>query len=337
MYARLRPWIFRLEAERAHRLTLWLLQAAGSVRLGRTFVRRVFSDGLPERPVEVFGLRFRNPLGVAAGYDKEGRAVRGLACLGFGHVEIGTVTARPQPGNPRPRLFRLVEDQALINRMGFPNPGLEAVRRRMARGQANGAVVGVNIGKGRETPLETAAQDYATLLRELGPRADFVTVNVSSPNTLGLRALQGRAYLEGLLKVLAQVRLEMVRPLPMLVKLAPDLEASELQEAVDVIEAAGMDGIVAVNTTLARPNLRSALSGAPGGLSGRPLFRQALSVVEGVIRRTQGRLPVVAVGGIDGVDSARAMMDAGAALLQVYTGLVYRGPGLVREILQGLV
>jgi len=336
MYARLRPWLFRLEAERAHRLTLWLLQAAGSVRPGRNLVRRVFADGLPDRPVEVFGLRFRNPLGVAAGYDKEGRAVRGLACLGFGHVEIGTVTALPQLGNPRPRLFRLVEDQALVNRMGFPNPGLTAARGSLFRNQGSGVVVGVNIGKGKETPLESAAREYVTLLRELGPRADFITVNISSPNTLGLRALQGRAYLEGLLKVLAQARLEMRRPLPVLVKLAPDLEAGELREAVDVIEAAGMDGIVAVNTTVARPNLRSALAGEAGGLSGRPLLRQALAVVEGVVRRTQGRLPVVAVGGIDGVDSARAMMDAGAALLQVYTGLVYRGPGLVREILQGL-
>jgi len=336
MYARLRPWLFRLDAERAHRLTLWLLQAAGSVRLGRSLVRRVFADGLPERPVEVFGLRFRNPLGVAAGYDKEGRAVTGLACLGFGHVEIGTVTALAQPGNLRPRLFRLVEDQALVNRMGFPNPGLVAVRGSLFRNQGSGAVVGVNIGKGKETPLESAAQDYVTLLRELGPRADFISVNISSPNTLGLRALQGRAYLEGLLKVLAQARLEMGRPLPVLVKLAPDLEARELQEAVDVIETAGMDGIVAVNTTLARPNLRSGLAGEAGGLSGRPLFRQAVTVVERIVRQTQGRLPVVAVGGIDGVDSARAMMAAGAALLQVYTGLVYRGPGLVREILQGL-
>jgi dihydroorotate dehydrogenase len=337
MYEKLRPWLFRLEAERAHRLTLGLLQAAASARLGRSLLRQVFAEGLPERPVEVFGLRFRNPLGVAAGYDKEGRAVRGLACLGFGHVEIGTVTPRPQPGNPRPRLFRLVEDQALINRMGFPNPGLVAARGNLFRDQGSGAVIGVNIGKGRETPLESAAHDYVSLLRELGPRADFVTVNVSSPNTLGLRALQGRAYLEGLLTVLAQVRLEMVRRVPVLVKLAPDLEAGELQEAVDVIEAAGMDGIVAVNTTLARPNLQSRLAGEAGGLSGRPLFRQAAACVEQITRRTQGRLPVVAVGGIDGVDSARAMMDAGAVLLQVYTGLVYRGPGLVREIVQGLV
>lgn len=337
MFARLRPWLFRLEAERAHRLTLRLLEAAGSNGVGRSLVRRTFATGLPERPVEVFGLRFRNPLGVAAGYDKEGRVVRGLACLGFGHVEIGTVTALPQPGNPRPRLFRLVEDQALVNRMGFPNPGLAAVRRRLPCVQGHGVVVGVNIGKGKETPLESAAHDYATLLRGLGPLADYLTVNVSSPNTLGLRALQGRAYLEGLLMELAQARLEIGRPLPLLVKLAPDLEASELQEAVDVIEAAGMDGIVAVNTTLARPNLRSGLAREAGGLSGRPLFRQAVAAVERIVRRTQGRLPVVAVGGIDGVDSARAMMEAGATLLQVYTGLVYRGPGLVREILQGLV
>ncbi len=335
MYARVRPWLFRLEAERAHRMTLWLLRAASSAGLGRAALRKAFADGLPESPVEIWGLRFRNPVGLAAGYDKEGTTLTGLACLGFGHLEIGTVTVEPQRGNPRPRLFRLPEDEGLINRMGFPNPGMASVLSRLQEPRVPGAIVGVNIGKGKETPLQAAARDYAALLRGFAPLADYVAVNISSPNTLGLRALQGRAYLEDLLTTLGRVR-EGGRPVPLLVKLAPDLEPDELSEALDIIEATGMDGVIAVNTTLGRPGLRSARSGEAGGLSGRPLFHRALHVVEAVKRRTQGRLPLIAVGGIDGVVPARAMLDAGASLIQIYSGLVYRGPGLVRELVRGL-
>jgi len=336
MYARIRPWLFRLDAEHAHRVTLWLLRVAASVPPGRAILRRAYADGLPASPVDILGLHFRNPVGLAAGYDKEGRTVRGLACLGFGHLEIGTVTVRAQRGNPRPRLFRLPEDEGLINRMGFPNPGMSAVLVRLRQPRSPGVIVGVNIGKGKDTPLQDAGHDYAELVRGLGARADYITVNISSPNTLGLRDLQARASLERLLTNLRRVRGEGARRVPLLVKLAPDLEPAGLTEALDVIEATGMDGVIAVNTTLARPELRSAHAMEGGGLSGRPLFLRALHVVEAIARRTQGRLPIVAVGGIDGVEPARAMRQAGASLIQIYTGLVYAGPGLVREIVRGL-
>ncbi|HSB88529.1 MAG TPA: quinone-dependent dihydroorotate dehydrogenase [Anaerolineales bacterium] len=336
MYARLRPWLFRLDAERAHAMTLRLLQAAAAIGAGRAALRRAFADKIPERPVELLGLRFRNPVGLAAGYDKEARCLAGLACLGFGHIEFGTVTVEPQAGNPRPRLFRLPDDQALINRMGFPNPGLARLRERLSRRRAPGVVVGVSIGKGKDTSLDEAQRDYVDLWRGLGPLVDYVAVNVSSPNTLGLRDLQARAYLERLLTALGAARVEGRRRVPLLVKLAPDLEPRELDEALDVIRGTGMDGVIAVNTTVARPALRSPHAGEAGGLSGKPLFEKALSIVEMIVRRTHGQLPVVAVGGIDGPEAAGAMLAAGASLVQVYTGLVYHGPGLVRDIVRDL-
>jgi len=337
MYARLRPWLFRLDAERAHAGTLRLLQAAAAIGAGRAALRRAFADKIPERPVELLGLRFRNPVGLASGYDKDARCLTGLACLGFGHIEFGTVTVEPQAGNPRPRLFRLPEDQALINRMGFPNPGLARMRERLSQGRTPpGVVVGVSIGKGKETPLDEAERDYVQLWRGLASLVDYVAVNVSSPNTLGLRDLQARAYLERLLTALGAARAEGKRRVPLLVKLAPDLEPRELQEALEVIRGTGTDGVIAVNTTLARPALRSPEAGEAGGLSGRPLFGKALSVVEMIVRRTQGGLPVIAVGGIDGPEAAGRMLAAGASLVQVYTGLVYHGPGLVRDIVRGL-
>jgi dihydroorotate dehydrogenase len=335
MYVRIRPWLFRLDAEQAHRLTLASLQLAGASPIGRSTLRRMYVEGLPAAPVDVFGLHFLNPLGLAAGYDKEGLATRGLACLGFSHVEVGTVTLQPQAGNPRPRIFRLPEDEALINRMGFPNPGMARIVKRLSRSRPE-AILGVNIGKGKDTPLESASGDYVDLLRGFGRLADYVAVNVSSPNTLGLRSLQGRSHLEGLLAALGRAREELGRPVPILVKLSPDLNGGELDEALDVILAAGMDGVIAVNTTLDRQGLTSDRAGEGGGLSGRPLLRRALEVVAQVGRHTQGRLPLVAAGGIHDIASARAFRDAGASLLQVFTGLVYRGPALIREILEGL-
>jgi dihydroorotate dehydrogenase len=220
--------------------------------------------------------------------------------------------------------------------MGFPNPGLDKVRERLSQARTPGVVVGVSIGKGKETPLDEAQRDYMHLWRGLSPLVDYVAVNVSSPNTLGLRDLQARTYLERLLTALSAARAEGRRRVPLLVKLAPDLEPHELDEALDVILGTGMDGVIAVNTTLARPALRSPGAGEAGGLSGRPLFTKALSVVEMIVRRTEGRLPVIAVGGIDGPEAAGAMLAAGASLVQVYTGLVYHGPGLVRDIVRGL-
>lgn len=335
-YDWVRPWFFRLPPERAHALTLGLVRLAGGLPLVPGLLDRCCSG--PNRPVQVFGLTFRNPVGLAAGYDKDARGWRGLAHLGFGHIEIGTVTPRPQPGNPPPRLFRLVEDQALINRMGFPGRGGRFVARQLSHARPAGLVLGVNIGKNKDTALDDAAQDYILLLRQFAHLADYLAINVSSPNTVGLRHLQGRQALEALLGALAQERRDLLAQhpslhLPLLVKLAPDLDEGELEDALEVILAAGMDGVIATNTTLTRDGLRSPLINETGGLSGAPLFMKSLRLVHQIWQLTGGSLPVIGVGGIHNADTAQAMLDAGASLVQVYTGLVYRGPGLVRDIL----
>lgn len=338
MYTRIRPLLFRADAESIHGWTLMALRLAGGVGPARGLLRRAFCVSDPRLQTEAFGLRFENPVGLAAGYDKDGRGIDGLACLGFGHLEVGTVTRQPQAGNARPRVFRLPEDQALINRMGFPNAGADALRRVLRRRRPPGVRLGVNIGKGRDTPLEQAADDYLDLLRTFAGLADYIAVNVSSPNTLGLRRLQAREHLEQLLHLLLKERatLGASRPVPLLVKLAPDLAEAELEDAVGAIVGAGVDGILATNTTLARAGLRSARQVEGGGLSGLPLRARALECVRTIVGLTGGRLPVVAVGGIFDADDARRALDAGAALIQIYTGLVYRGPALVRTILMGL-
>lgn len=262
--------------------------------------------------------------------------MHGLACLGFGHLELGTVTPKPQIGNPRPRIFRLVEDQALINRMGFPNSGVDRLLERLRR-RPKDVVIGVNIGKGAETRLEAAAEDYLLLLRALRPHVDYLAVNVSSPNTIGLRQLQARQNLLTLLRAIAEARAELgSRQMPILVKLAPDLNDAELEDAVQVIAETGMDGVIACNTTTQRPGLRSPLQEEQGGLSGGPLRARSLQVIRKVHDLSGGKLPVIGVGGILGPREARETLQAGAALIQIYTGLVYRGPVLVREILEGL-
>ena len=335
-YNAIRHLLFRLDPEQGHRLTLRLLELAGSLAPLRSMLKRVFSYPEFSQPVQVFGLTFANPVGLAAGYDKDGRAMHGLACLGFGHLELGTVTPKPQTGNPPPRLFRLPEDQALINRMGFPNSGAERLVARLAR-RPKDIVIGVNIGKGADTPLGSAAEDYLLLLLKLQPFTDYLAVNVSSPNTLGLRQLQARLQLQGLLQAIAEARAERGDPrIPILVKLAPDLSDAELEDAVQVIVETGMDGVIATNTTTSRPGLRSPLREQQGGLSGGPLRERALEVIHKIHDLTAGSLPVIAVGGILGPSDAAEALQAGAAMVQIYTGLVYRGPGLVREILAGL-
>jgi len=335
-YESIRPLLFKLDAERAHRLTLGLLALAGGLPPLRLLLTRALSARTSSQPVEVFGLRFDNPIGLAAGYDKDGRAIRGLACLGFGHLELGTVTPLPQAGNPRPRIFRLPEDEALINRMGFPNRGLAPLVRRLRR-RPKDVVIGVNIGKGAATPLEAAAEDYLLLLRALYLYADYLVVNVSSPNSPGLRELQDRKHLGKLLRGLDAARAELGgRRIPILVKLAPDLSDPQLAEAVQVIGESGMDGIIASNTTTARPALRSPHQEQTGGLSGAPLRQPALRTIRKCCELSGSRLPVVATGGILSAADAQAALQAGASLVQLYTGLVYRGPGLVREILEAL-
>ncbi|RPJ50453.1 MAG: quinone-dependent dihydroorotate dehydrogenase [Chloroflexi bacterium] len=337
MYKTIRPLIYRLTPEQAHAVTIRLLQAAGSLPPAAALLRAIFRPKRPGPRVQAFGLDFANPFGMAAGYDKDGLGWRGLACLGFGHIEVGTVTPRPQPGNPQPRLFRLVEDRAVINRMGFNNRGAEFLARRLQGPQPRGLVLGVNIGKNKATPLEEAAQDYLSLLRTFAPLAGYLAVNVSSPNTPGLRSLQTRSALEGLLRPLSQERDILAgrlgRPIPVLVKLAPDLNEAELDGALEAILTSRMDGVIINNTTLTRPSLRSAHTNEQGGLSGAPLTVLSLAMTCLVARKLDGRLPIIASGGVMCAADARARLDAGACLVQLYTGLIYEGPRLVKKIM----
>ena len=336
MYSSLRPLLFRLDPERAHALTLQLIRLAGALPPIRGLLRRVYA--LPDDPVEVFGLRFKNRLGLAAGYDKDGMGWRGLACLGFGHIELGTVTPRPQAGNPKPRLFRIPEQRALINRLGFPGHGSDYLAHQLQVTRPVDLVLGVNLGKNADTPLERAEADYRQLLKIFAPLADYLAINVSSPNTIGLRRLQARHALRDLLNALNDERSLLPAKsgtrVPMLVKLSPDLNDAELDDALDVLIETEMDGVIATNTTLSRERLSPASvhRGLEGGLSGAPLREQSTSMIKKICLRTRGLLPIIGVGGIMSAQDACEKLDAGAVLLQVYTGLVYQGPALVKEI-----
>lgn len=342
MYKTIRPLIFLSSPEQAHHVTIFMLTLGGSLGLGRFAIRTMFPIHKNGPEVNAFGLTFANPLGMAAGYDKEGTAWRGLSCLGFGHIEVGTVTPRPQSGNPKPRIFRLVENQAVINRMGFPGNGSEIVARHLNHKKPDGLVLGINIGKNKVTPLETAAEDYVALVHKFAPLGDYLAVNISSPNTPGLRTLQARTALEGLLKPIVVARAEQVLKLqknvPVLVKLAPDLSDHELDNALDVIQSTGMDGVIIGNTTLKRDGLKSIRACEEGGLSGQPLNDLNTAMVKKVFRRMGGTLPIVASGGVMRNSDAQAKLDSGAILVQLYTGLIYEGPGLIAKILNaGLI
>jgi dihydroorotate dehydrogenase len=336
MYAFLRPLLFRMDPEDAHSLTLKLMRLVGRLPPLGALLRVWFSA--PDKPVQAFGLTFPNPVGLAAGYDKDGLAWRGLACLGFGHIEVGTVTLLAQAGDPKPRLFRLPENHALINRMGFPGEGAERVAARLGRKRTERLVLGVNLGKNKDTSLETAAGDYLSLMDIFAPLADYLAINVSSPNTVGLRRLQARDALNNLLELLLKRRaeLDLKKRLPLLVKLAPDLDQQELDDALDVLLSTGVEGVIATNTTVSRAGLDSPLASESGGLSGAPLGGRSTNMIRQIHLRTGGKLPIIGVGGVMGADHAKAKLDAGATLVQVYTGLVYAGPGLVREIKRSL-
>ena len=340
IYDWVRDILFHYDPEVIHTSTLRLLQLAGSLAPIRVLLKGLFSCQESGLRVKAFGLDFPNPIGLAAGYDKDGLGMRGLACLGFGHLELGTVTPRPQAGNPRPRIFRLPEDQALINRMGFPNLGAAKLLKRLRKNHMKDVLIGVNIGKGVGTPLDSATEDYLSLLDCFYGVTDYLAINVSSPNTVGLRRLQAKEQLQKLLESLAvrrhQLRLKDERHVPLLVKIAPDLSEFELRDALETILNTGMDGVIAANTTIRRNGLASACQTEVGGLSGIPLQEKARQMVSQIHRFTQGELPIIGVGGIHTPDDAKAMLDAGASLIQVYTGLVYQGPGMVRRILREL-
>jgi dihydroorotate dehydrogenase len=293
----------------------------------------------PALRIERFGLKFANPVGLAAGLDKNGVALQPLAALGFGFIEAGTVTYHPQPGNPRPRLFRLREDEALINRAGFNNDGAAAFARRVEQHRPS-CVLGVSIGKSKITPLENATEDYLASFELVYKVADYIAVNVSSPNTPQLRELQQSQQLTSLLSALQQRNRELQQPLPLLVKLSPDLERSELETIVEVVQRLEIDGIIATNTTISREDLRTdaqrVAACGEGGLSGKPIKTRSTKMIADLYELTRGRIPLIGVGGIFTAEDAWEKITAGASLVQLYTGFIYQGPNIAREINEGL-
>jgi dihydroorotate dehydrogenase len=333
-YALARAFLFGLDAERAHDLTL-----AAIARLQNTPAQWGWARCRVDDPVTLAGLRFPNRVGLAAGLDKNGRCIDGLGAMGFGFIEVGTVTPRPQPGNPKPRIFRLPQAHALINRLGFNNDGLEAFIanvQRARRFRAGGGLVGLNIGKNAATPIERAADDYLLGLDGVYPHADYVTVNISSPNTKNLRELQADAALDALLGALGErrrtLRKRHGRQVPLFVKIAPDLDATQVALIAATLKRQRIDGVIATNTTLARDAVQGlAHADEAGGLSGAPLLRPSNRVI-GELRAALGPgFPVIGVGGVLGGADAVAKLEAGADLVQVYTGLIYRGPAIVPE------
>lgn len=330
MYDILRPLLFRLDAEKVHRLTLYGLGVAQ-----RSGFAHLIARPPQDLPTRVFGIDFPNPVGLAAGLDKNAEHLDALDALGFGFIEVGTVTPRPQPGNERPRLFRLPPHEAIINRMGFNNAGVDALVRNVQASSYHG-VLGINIGKNKDTPNEKAVSDYLLCLTRVYEHASYITVNISSPNTQGLRDLQEEATLRRFISVLreAQERLgsQHGKRKPMLLKIAPDLSEAELDAIAEVLLRTGIDGVICSNTTIDHSAVADhPQGGEAGGLSGKPLFEHSTAVLAGMHRRLQGRIPLVGVGGIlDGSDAAEKV-DAGASLVQLYSGLIYRGPPLVAE------
>ena len=326
LYPLLRSLVFRLDAETAHRATIALL----GLRTGTAFTPE--PPWTPTLETKVAGLTFPNPVGLAAGFDKDAEVFGPMLSLGFGFVEVGTITPRPQGGNPRPRLFRLVEDQAVINRMGFNNRGQEAALERLRRRLRTRGIVGVNIGANKDSPDRIA--DYVEGARRMAPMADYLTMNISSPNTPGLRALQGQGELDTLLSAVKSVR--GAGGPPVFLKVAPDLGKGDPERIVRSALDHGVDALIVANTTVSRPPLKSGDAGEQGGLSGAPLKPLALEALKQFRSASGGALPLIAVGGIACADDAWERIRAGATLIQLYTAMVYEGPGIARRITRGL-
>ena len=338
-----RPILFRMDPEKAHDLGVTALDYLGRLQpLCRLMEWRNLVH--PPRPIKAFGLEFPNAVGLAAGMDKNGRFWRAAPALGFGHIEIGTVTHHQQPGNERPRVFRYPQHGALINRMGFNNEGAGAIAARLkqqrGRGRTGRIPLGINIGKSRIVPIDQAVEDYLYSFRQLVDYADYIAVNVSSPNTRDLRKLQTEEHLDTLLRELRETNISRARklgqqPTPLLLKIAPDLSFSEIDSILEAMERWEMDGIIATNSTVERPGPMARIR-ENGGLSGTPLHLRSVQIVNYIHRLTRGRFPIIGVGGVCGPETAGAMMDAGATLVQLYTGLVYKGPFVARSIARAL-
>jgi dihydroorotate dehydrogenase len=340
MYSLVKKILFRQDPEDVHyKVMAWLTKAYNS-GLGKTFLKSNYSLNHPSLEREVFGLKFKNPIGMAAGFDKDAKFVDQLSCLGFGFIEIGTVTPKPQEGNERPRLFRLPGDAAIINRMGFNNEGVVAAVERLKK-RTSDVIIGGNIGKNKVTPNETALDDYDICFRELHPVVDYFVVNVSSPNTPNLRELQEKEPLKKLLLHLQNVNLKFPNPKPILLKIAPDLSKEQLDDVLEILEETKLDGIVATNTTIDRNVINATEEEVkeigPGGLSGKPLRKKSTEIIKYIADRTGGKLPIIAVGGIFTAADAQEKLEAGASLVQVYTGFIYEGPALAKNICKALI
>lgn len=333
IYPLIRKFFFSLDAENAHGIGM-----SGVSLLSSTGLGCVLAKSVPACPVEVMGLKFPNPIGLAAGLDKNGDHIDGLAALGFGFLEIGTITPRPQPGNPRPRLFRIPEKQAIINRMGFNNEGVDKLiaNVKASKFPKKGGILGINIGKNFDTPIEQAADDYLACLEAVYPLASYIAVNISSPNTKNLRELQKDEALDALLAPLKATQARLAdkhgRYVPMALKIAPDLEAEQITGIADLLRRHHMDGVIATNTTIARTGVEGLKNAEEtGGLSGAPLFKASTEVVKQLAVALKGELPIIGVGGIMSGADAAEKITAGASLVQFYSGFIYRGPDLVSE------
>jgi dihydroorotate dehydrogenase len=344
VYYFFKPLLFLFSPEKAHRVTMWCLDVAAAIPPLRWCLHWAFRPTKNDVATTVMGLSFPNRVGLAAGFDKDGKHIEGLACLGFGFIEVGTVTPVAQAGNPQPRLFRLPADAALINRMGFNNEGLDALvmrlRRLRQRGVPQGIIIGGNIGKNKNTPNEAAESDYLHCFDALFDWVDYFVVNVSSPNTPNLRALQEREPLTQLLRSLQQANAQKHNPKPILLKIAPDLSDSQLEDIVAIVGETQLAGIIATNTTISRAALVTSQAAieqiGAGGLSGAPVRERSTEVIRFLRQRFDPNVVIIGVGGIDSAETAREKIQAGADLVQIYTGLVYEGPGLVRQIVERL-
>ena len=334
-YPYIKPLLFQLDAETAHYLTLKGLKISHNWGLDK-----LLNPAIIKKPVTVMGLNFQNPVGLAAGLDKNGDYIDGLSALGFGSIEIGTVTPRPQPGNPKPRLFRLVDHQAIINRMGFNNHGIDHLLKQVEASQYRG-VLGINIGKNFDTPIDKATGDYLICLKKAYLAASYITINISSPNTKNLRQLQQGEEIKKLLSTLKEEQLKLQRQhnkyTPIVVKIAPDLSDEEIQHIAGLLVEFSIDGVIATNTTIEREAVQGhSLADEMGGLSGTPVKQKSTYVVAKLANELQGSIPIIAAGGIMNDRDAQEKLDAGASLIQIYSGLIYKGPTLVHDIMQAL-
>ncbi len=341
MYKFFKPFLFLLAPESAHRFTIVLARIGFGIPLLGTFLKNYYTITHKSLRRDLFGLHFKNPIGLAAGFDKDGKYIHLMSKLGFGFVEIGTITPEPQVGNPQPRLFRLKKDRAIINRMGFNNEGVDAIVKRLQKGKPKGLIIGGNIGKNKSTPNENASSDYIYAFEQLFPYVDYFVVNVSSPNTPGLRELQEKEPLTQLLSLLQNLNRQKEKPLPVFLKIAPDLTSAQLDDIIEIVEKTKMAGIIATNTTIDRSGLEeedaSIKAIGMGGLSGQPLKDRSTEVIRYLYQRSKGKISIIGVGGIASAEDVKEKLDAGASLVQIYTGLIYEGPALIRKINKALI